>query len=255
MKLQELIQTYKDKSKSEDINDQYSSLLFALQLPSICSRLEFPKTEENTKKLYKNNGTPLDGKLYRYWIESHAVSFEDILMDNLPLDKFCNAVYSLRCQLMHQGIVTSTKSKFYFVHNGKCSMFIDGITFLPIEQFCDDIFSAANESENILCMEITLSKDMMIPNDVYEKILQSVHGIYESFWKTRDNDDNILYLIYEAIINERPYNKKKIDDFFLNNPDKLYEIWDFGYKYRIVQPDNKYFFEDYDQKNLFIQKT
>ena len=252
MKLQDLIQEYKEKSKSDDRNDQYSALLFALQLPSICSRIEFPQTAENTGKLedgklYKNNGRPWDGNLYKEWMKHHSCSFIDLYTDNLPLNKFIDAVYDLRCQLTHQGIVTSTKNKFYFIHKGQGSMFIDGITFLPIKRFCDDMFSAADNNRSVVYTNMTLSEDMILSDDAYAKIQQDVYDTYKHFWDGRGNDDNTLYILYEAIINDRPDNQRMIETFFIQNPDEKYEIWDFEYKYRIMLPDNKYLFEEYDE--------
>lgn len=233
MKLQELIQKYKKKSKSDAIDDQYSILLFALQLPSICSRIEFPQTVENTGKqedgkLYKNNGRPWDGNLYKRWIRYHSCSFVDLYTDNLPLDEFIEAVYVLRCQLTHQGIVTASENKFYFIRGEQESMFIDGITFLPIERFCNDMFSAAECNDTVACADLTVSEDMLLSKDMYTRIQKDVIDTYRQFWGTR-YDDHILYIIYEAIVDNHPDIQRRIKAFFDQNPDQKYEIRDFGF--------------------------
>lgn len=53
MDMMKLVQEYSDKLKNNP-ND-ISCLLFALQIPSICSRIEFPKTDENTGRAEEGN--------------------------------------------------------------------------------------------------------------------------------------------------------------------------------------------------------
>lgn len=68
MDMMKLVQEYSDKLKNNP-ND-ISCLLFALQIPSICSRIEFPKTDENTGraeegKLYRSDRRPYDANMYK----------------------------------------------------------------------------------------------------------------------------------------------------------------------------------------------
>ena len=52
-----LIHKYQKFLQSQKSEDRYSALLFALQIPSICSRIEFPNDGTNT--LY-SDGKPQD---------------------------------------------------------------------------------------------------------------------------------------------------------------------------------------------------
>ena len=83
MTLQELIESYKEKLESCNNNSLHSVLLFSLQLPSICSRIEFPKTDDNTGdakdgKFYTKNGRVLDANIYKAWLRKHITCFRDI---------------------------------------------------------------------------------------------------------------------------------------------------------------------------------
>ena len=69
----ELIDMYRNKLDK----DRYSCLLFALQLPSICSRIEYPNRGKYTA-YYNDDGRPKDGKLYRKWIKDHYSYFNKI---------------------------------------------------------------------------------------------------------------------------------------------------------------------------------
>lgn len=57
MYLMDLIKSYREKL-IDNPND-YSCLLFALQIPSICSRIEIPKTQENTVSQKMENSMAL----------------------------------------------------------------------------------------------------------------------------------------------------------------------------------------------------
>lgn len=80
MELIRLVQEYRNKLKSNP--DDSSILLFALQIPSILSRMEFPKTPENTGdcregKLYRSSGKTWDANMYKAWLRKHYDAFED----------------------------------------------------------------------------------------------------------------------------------------------------------------------------------
>ena len=80
-----LIMDMREKANSQNPENQFAALLFALQIPSICSRIEIPKTDKNTgtnqndpQVLYKEKtGRPFDKNLYHEWLRLHHSSFVD----------------------------------------------------------------------------------------------------------------------------------------------------------------------------------
>lgn len=76
MYLKDLIESY--RKKLNDNSNDYSCILFALQIPSICSRIEFPKTDENKGglkegKFYGSKGRVWDGNMYKAWLKSIVI--------------------------------------------------------------------------------------------------------------------------------------------------------------------------------------
>ena len=116
MDMMKLVQEYNDKLKNN--SNDISCLLFALQIPSICSRIEFPKTDENTGradegKLYRSDGRPYDANMYKAWLRKHYDDFADIYYGALTLNSFCDNLYALRNQVTHEGVLMASKNKFY----------------------------------------------------------------------------------------------------------------------------------------------
>lgn len=252
MKMIDLIEQY-NKQLETNPND-YTCLLFALQLPSICSRIEFPQTPENTGKcedgkLYKLHGNPWDANMYKTWLIRHNESFADIYSSSMKLNMFCKAVYDLRCQLTHEGILMTTESNFYFTNSSKAMCYGD-IVFLPMKRLCEDMFNAAlkvlydkNEGFNI-----TPFKDMFLPDDTYSKIFNDAKKTYKSFWDNYSEDDNMLNCIYDSIIFDRPDMKSKIDEFFKTQPNDIFEIWDFGFNFgHIIDIKQRFIKQKYDE--------
>lgn len=65
--------------------------------------------------------------------------------------------------------------------------------------------------------------------------------------------DSFCDNIYDHIIFDRPDMKNKIDEFFKNHPDDIFEIWDFGYKYGyIIDMDRQFIHQDYDESKSMI---
>lgn len=238
MEILDLIEQY--KKRLENNQNDYTCLLFALQIPSICSRIEFPQTPENTGrcedgKLYKSNGNPWDANMYKTWLIEHNVSFVDIYTSSMGLNVFCKAVYDLRCQVTHEGVLMTNESHFYFT-NSDNAMCYGTIVFLPMKRLCEDMFDAAmivlfDKHEKL---NITPFKDMFLPDDTYSKIRNDTEKTYKSFWNDYSEDDNMLNCIYDHIIFDKPDMKLKIDEFFKNQSSGTFEIWDFGLKFGYI---------------------
>lgn len=259
MKILDLIEQY--KKRLEDNSNDYTCLLFALQIPSICSRIEFPQTPENTGsedgKLYKSNGNPWDANMYKTWLMKHNDSFVNIYNSSMELNEFCKAVYNLRCQVTHEGVLMTNESHFYFT-NSDNAMCLGDVVFLPMRRLCEDMFDAAtielyNKGEKL---NITPFKDMFLPDDTYFKIRNDTEKIYKLFWDDYSEDDNMLNCIYNHIIFDRPNMKLKIDEFFKNQPNDTFEIWDFGLKFGyIIDIKQRFIKQRYDENKSTLSRN
>lgn len=238
MELIDLIKKYREQL--ETIPSDYNCLLFALQIPSICSRIEFPQTHENTGKgdgkFYRENGNPCDKNMYKAWLVEHCASFADIYYASMELNTFCDAVYRLRCKMTHEGILMTDNSHFYFTNDDN-AMCIGDIIFLPMKRLCEDMFDVAitvlfNRNEKF---NVTLFKDIFLTDNIYSKIRDDLEETYKLFWNEYSGDDKLLNWIYDHIIFDNPDVKSHIDKFFKIYPDDNFEIWDFGLKYGYVE--------------------
>lgn len=253
MEMLSLIECY--KQKLVDNPNDYVCLLFALQIPSICSRIEFPQTPENTGsskegKLYKQNGDALDANLYKLWIAKHRSAFSSMYRTSMELNVFCDAIYDLRCKLTHEGILITNESHFYFT-NGDRTMLCGNIIFMPIKQLCEAMFNTAltvlsNRQEK---MNITPFSDIFVPDDIYSKIYKDITKTYSSFWDKYSADDNLLNCIYDHMILDNPNMKSEIDAYFQYHPDANFEVLDFGSKYgHIFDFTQKFIKQKHDEK-------
>lgn len=260
MEILDLIEQY--KKRLENNQNDYTCLLFALQIPSICSRIEFPQTPENTGrcedgKLYKSNGNPWDANMYKTWLIEHNVSFVDIYTSSMGLNVFCKAVYDLRCQVTHEGVLMTNESHFYFT-NSDNAMCYGTIVFLPMKRLCEDMFDAAmivlfDKHEKL---NITPFEDMFLPDDTYSKIRNDTEKTYKSFWNDYSEDDNMLNCIYDHIIFDKPDMKLKIDEFFKNQSSGTFEIWDFGLKFGYIMDIKQRFIKRrYDESKSTLSRN
>lgn len=250
MNLKDLIQEY-EKRINRNPKD-ISCLLFALQIPSICSRIEFPQTDENTgsgdDKLYNKNGKVRDKNMYKKWLNKHTSWFSNIYSDSMTKNAFSENLYKLRNQFTHEGILMTENSNFYFT-DGDPGMVCGDMVFLPIKQLCLDMFLAAYKSLS-LChksVSITPFESLFIPKENYYKICTDFSILYDSFWKKRQNskEDNVLYIIYNHAIFDNPSMENEINNFFAKNPDGTFKIWDFDRRFgSIMGIDKKFKYND-----------
>lgn len=260
MEILDLIVQYRKRIK--DNPNDYTSLLFALQIPSICSRIEFPQTPENTGrcedgKLYKQNGNPWDANMYKKWLKKHNNSFADIYDSSIELNMFCKIMYDLRCQVTHEGILMTDNSHFYFT-NSDNAMSLGNVIFLPMKRLCEDMFDAAemmlfNKHEKF---SITPFEDTFLSDNIYSKIHNDYEKIYKLFWDNYSDDDKMLICIYYHIIFDRPEMESKIDEFFKNQPNDNFEIWDFGLNFgSIMDLEQRFIKQKYDENKSTVSQT
>lgn len=230
MNLLDLIRNYQEKLKGNP-ND-YSCLLFALQIPSICSRIEISRTPENTgreqeSKLFRPNGNVWDANIYKHWLKMHKNSFIDLYANAMSIDVFCDNVYNLRCQLTHEGVLMNANNKFYFT-TGKNILCVGDVVFLPVSCFCKDMFDAAYEMlfKHNTNINLSLFENVFVPSDVYKEISDDVASIYSIFWSNYSAEDHLLNCIYSSLFLGDSNIKDTIENFFIENPDSFYELYD-----------------------------
>lgn len=223
----ELIDMYRNKLDK----DRYSCLLFALQLPSICSRIEYPDRGKYTA-YYNDDGRPKDGKLYRKWIKDHYSYFNKITKCfNVNCTDFADAVYDLRCNMTH-ACVTVDIDKLFNTGDGFYFCFIDDygvkgtslfglgdVRFVSIYDFCQCMFNAASAID---VHNISPSlKIYMSYLDYNEEALKYMNKCRE--YLNKYPDDAALFLrVYEEIKLRNPELLDEIDLFFKENPDGVY---------------------------------
>lgn len=246
MTLFELINQHKDNLTNGNTKDKFDSLLFALQIPSICSRKTFPPTTQNkgdfNGALYRANGRPCDSNLFRAYIQLYREAFRHIYTDSMTLDKFIDALYQLRCQITHEGVVMHTKNHFYFIPNASAAMILGDIIFLPIETLCTAMFETVRC--NIDCQNLSVSpfQDIILGEQIYEQIREDNHQLYQSFWDIRPERDNHLHIIYTKLFQFDDNKKNAVIDFFDKNPDGFYTECNVGLNYGLIFPDNEFLF-------------
>lgn len=249
-------------NKLEQNIDKFECLEFALKLPSICSRIEFKKTPENTGKetssLYKPNGKPNDKNLYIKWIKRHINEFTSIFCTGqITPEVFCDKIYELRCNLVHTGVIMKENSYFYFIEDtDELPMIIYNKAFISISWLCRHMYKAAEDSihNNKDKYNISVFKDITISNDVYKDICKDVELEFRKFWDNYSDTDSELNSIYDAVIFNNTAQKNKMDSFFKKYPDNNFEIWDFMIKYKVFLGTEHFIKYKYDESKSLMSK-
>lgn len=259
MYLMDLIKSYREKL-IDNPND-YSCLLFALQIPSICSRIEIPKTKENTGeskdgKFYGSKGRIWDGNIYKAWLRNHKNNFVNICGGSMGMEEFCKNLYELRCKMTHEGVVMTGTNHFFFIE-GNMAMCVNDIVFFPIKRLCDDMFDAALSTLSThKDINITQFDDMFLSSEIYNSIIKDVETTYDTFWEKYSDSDKMLNCIYDHIIVDRENMKTKIDKFFMEKPNDTFEIWDFSMRFGgIVDNKEEFIHREFDKSKSKVCLT
>lgn len=260
----------------------YDCLLFALQLPSVCSRIEYPKGSSFDFDFYKGDNGVDDGSLYKVWLYNHIDSFKPLFYPRIDVNSFINDIYKLRCKLTHTGILcdddcqsVDAETTFYFVDNPyqeDAKFEREGcLFFLPLPQFCRTMYNIA---ENVIfghtIPNVTPYSELLLSSDDFHRIQAAIRLKNMAVSDASDYDDKdwLLKNIYDRLfVANNPFQfrlkfiKTKKDDkeanlrvlgsnyntkeafekFYAENPDGVYEIWDFCNKYGCVFDENEYF--------------
>lgn len=223
-----------DKYRCDLEKNPYSCLFFALQLPNICSRIEYPSDSlsDDERKEYYNNGRPLDGKLYKKWIKDHYSYFNEITKFlNISCDQFGDALYDLRCDVAHEGVIISidklfnTTSDIYFCFiddydpNKMTHYGLGNVRFLPIREFCNCMFDAACTTDIHI---ISPFSTIYASYSDYNALVTEYRNMCYDFLDDYSDDDVLLINIYDLIKLRRPDLLSDINLFFKQNPDGVY---------------------------------
>lgn len=214
MDMVELIDMYRNKLDE----DPYSCLLFALQLPSICSRIEYPREslpEKERSNYYrfsknkkKDDGSyiynPLDGALYKKWIIDHYNYFDSITRNimNSNENDFGEALYEFRCCMTHEGVsvpldlftVSNQDIHFCFVNVKTVPFVLNNVIYVSVTEMCECLFDAA---EFILCgINASVCDSMFLSFNDYNLILKDYLDQYNSFWNDYTEEERLLFFSY-----------------------------------------------------------
>ena len=117
----EALVEYRGKFNSNNVSDRYAALGFALQLPGICGRLEFPPDDETNVQsstinksdaLYKRDKhaasgyVAFDKNMFVHWFQNHHLQFVPLFhVQGASVEQLASELYELRNSLTHEGIV------------------------------------------------------------------------------------------------------------------------------------------------------
>lgn len=242
MTILDLLNKYRNKLKSQNVEDQHAALGFALQLPGICGRLEFPQSNVNTqsatvpheKALYKKHGATsydvLDRNMFCFWFEAHKgyFFFQGFYFD---FDKWINKLYAFRNNFVHEGTIKLDDKQVIFVDFESATWLEAGnILFLSLYNFCNCIF---NLSERIFTnigsrfnkpIEFSPFDTCCIDNDRYHSIDVYTKQAYSDFWANYSDEDTDLFMLYTHIIEKDKDIEANIEKYFKKIPNGIYQI-------------------------------
>lgn len=221
--------------------DAYGCLLFALQLPSICSRIKKRAGFEEYVDL------DTDKKEYIKWLCEHrnsfGVFFNELLYNDRMWKKFCKSIYKLRCMVVHEGAFVRISGKstsdytFYFVEDAP-SAIIGKCVFTSTPVFCSCFFEAALETFKDPklndYLNVTPYETMFFPNMVYNSLSAGAYDHYLSFWKEHSDVDKVLNCIYDHLCSCKK-GRMILDEMKEHFSDQQ----DAPYKYRKSKTDNR----------------
>ena len=212
MTILDILKGYKQRFGSNDIVDVYSMLKFAMDLPGICGRLEFPFLNDKYKFLYYKNGRPLDKDMFKYWIKNHIDVFRILFSTSkLSDDDIAVVLYDLRCELVHCGCikdcfdVESGQQKFYFYFvNCDClknmGFSIGHSVFIFINSFCNYLFDEAYRVfvyNNVL---VTNFSNVGLSVRTYDSLSQYLNDRMFLFWSRYTRREKVLYDVYSYLV-------------------------------------------------------
>lgn len=260
MDMIDLIDMYRDKLDS----DLYSCLLFALQLPSICSRVECKEHSDVYDDCWRNKKKHevLDKASYKKWLTRHIFYLKPLFMPVMDSKTFAENVYNLRCLLTHEGVLLEQSDKdnnFYFVE-GDSTFVLPNMVFLLPVLFCDAMFKCARSFlvNNGIRLDVGSYPGLLLPLPNYIDVMTTVQKTYiewstNTYEYTDDHDDGLLCILYDwlhvycskgADEDIETNELEKMDKFFKENPDKEYIMTGFSRRCAVIPNTNGLYIKD-----------
>lgn len=222
--LREIIERYQKrltKAVEDGNNDeQFSCLLFALQLPSICARLDFPR--DKYKDFYSGTN-PHDRQLYIKWLKKNHKELVLLSLGFLTFDAFCSAVYELRCSLTHEGILASNGElhRIRFLSSKCFGIGLGDEQYISLSYLCDVLFRCALESVSIKEGSTNQSGCYLLSDNSYTISYGS---------KLAVTDTASLVVDYSELLDKLAEARKRAEEFLGKKSDielALYLLYDY----------------------------
>ena len=223
-----LFNVFIEKSKSDDPHEQYVALMFALQLPSICSRIDFPRYPENSgdsdadpSVLYVGPaGRPQDKRLYIEWLRLHKHQFRCWWITTMPFEVLCRALYELRERLLNSGSLVEAAAKIVPLQSGCPMLYSGGRVYMSIEDFCQDMFTAASEA---LCVDAQQVRSTVqdtlaietVSEETYFYLKKETIEAYDKFWEGREAD----LLLYQNFCRRATCSREGLKNFLFETSE------------------------------------
>lgn len=221
-----------EKVKSDNVYDQYVALLFALQIPSICGRLDIPKTDENTgvsnqdpKILYKPDGTPHDKNLYVAWLRQHPSIYRHLSSRETPFSVLPEKIYELRNRVFHEGAVFDSTATIVLVAPGCNGMLTSFGDYISVDSFCKHMFDAvgASTSQSLFNLDGARwwqlsSRIRTMSRNEFSDLDKLTEERYDAFWSARPSEDLELWQrFYRSDVPDIECVREKLVDDDLDN--------------------------------------
>lgn len=191
----DFFKVFLDKAKSPDPHEQYTALMFALSLPSLCSRSDFPRTAANSGEdpsdphvLYVGkNGSPLDRRLCVEWLCMRKQQFHCWWLGTMPYECLCHAIYDLRERLVATGSILECANRLVLVAPGCPMMYSGSRIYLSVQDFCQDMFEAASST---IRMDTPYKRtgdfdgvsSEVVDESTYTRLRQATVDAYNGYW-------------------------------------------------------------------------
>ena len=187
-----LLEKYREKVKSKNVEYRYAALTFALQLPDICSNIEY-NNDATYRNEFNSKYTKLKRKsenLYKFWINEHFIEFWKSFKGMIGGKTLANYCYSSRCALIHDGRLIGKEIKMFFVLDEEGIWWFDDVFIIDLCLFCNVMFSVAFEVFDKYKTEFFTFNDIVISNEVYKKIYTNIIEREFNFYRQKKYDLN-----------------------------------------------------------------
>lgn len=222
---------------------QFSCLIFALQLPSICARLDFPR--DKYREFY-SDGNPRDKTLYVKWLEKNHDLMYALSIGFLTFNEFCLALYELRCSLTHEGIVASNKKlqNIRFLSGEHSAVALGSKQYIPLYYLCYALFEGALRSVGHSSKTAVTDTDSLVV-DISElsDAIVDMRRRAEEFWGKKSDREYVLYTLYDYLAHFQWSVLDKMESHFADADAKFSFSTEIVYYGRIAgaNPETVYF--------------